>query len=390
MRLALDFTAAASHWPGVGRYGRELVRALVRRGDCPELVLFEYGRDEPLPLEALGLTGQVAAERVTRVRLGRSRRLVAARARAGILAGGHGLGRAVGSVDLVHQAFPSMPPAGGRVPHTAPLFELPAELPGSAALAADEALARELLPLTRVLTGSVAGAFEAARRLESFGLEPWRLRSVTTGSDHWLRDQDPLEVDALQAAGPPRILALGAVARRRRTVELLAAFERLCEGLPVGERPVLWLDGRPGDGADELRARLDASPVADRVTWNATPVEADLPGLVAGSTLLVHLSAGELSPVTPLEAMHFGTAVVASDLAAFDAALGEELLVEREVEEDPERLAEALCRGLERGLDTEARHVRAGLASFHSWDACAEDHLAVWHEAIVDPELEAE
>lgn len=389
MRIALDYTAGASHWPGVGRYGRELVRALVRREDCPELVLFEHGRDPALPAAALGLEGQVASDRVTRVRLGASRRLVALGARLGGLVGSHGLG-GVGPVDLVHHALPGMLPARGRQPHTAPLFELSVAPPGSAALAADERTARSLAGMTRVVCGSVAGAFQAARRLEPFGLDPWRLRAVTTGADHWLRDAEPLAVDVLQALGPPRVLALGAVARQRRTVELAAGFERLCDRLPAGERPELVLVGRSGDAADDLRAWLASSPVADRVTWIADPVEGDLPALVAGTTLLAHLSAGELSPITPLEALHFGAAVVASDLPAFEVELDAEQRLAPEVEQDPERLADELARGLERGLDAEARAVRRGLASFHSWDACAEDHLRVWHEAVVDPELELE
>ncbi|MDF1800542.1 MAG: glycosyltransferase [Planctomycetota bacterium] len=393
MRIAFDYTAAASHWPGVGRYGRELVRALVRREDCPELVLFEHGRAEPLPARALGLDTQLAASRVERVRLDGSRRAWAWRARFG-LKGPLERGAAMAGVDLVHRAFPAMPPVRGRS-QVLPLFELPTGLGVSGVVdlaereSADAALAAELRSMTRILTGSTSGRIEAAERLGAHGVEPWRLHAVTTGSDHWLRDAEPRDSSALAAAGPPRLLVLGALSPMRQPVDVLHGFEALCERLggPTDELPVLHFDGRSGEAAAELRALLAMSNVGDRVTLNPHPEEAALPELVAGSTVLVHLSAGELSPITPLEALQFGTAVVASNLPAFDEALGDEQLVDDP--SDADALGEAMLRALASGQDDEARRVRQSLASFYTWDACAADHIALWQAAIDDPDLEA-
>ena len=43
-RVGIDYLQAVSHAPGVGRYAREMVRALVRQANCPDLRLFEWGR----------------------------------------------------------------------------------------------------------------------------------------------------------------------------------------------------------------------------------------------------------------------------------------------------------------------------------------------------------
>ena len=54
--IALDYTAGPGHAPGVGRYVRELVRALVRlpEGDGLPLELLEVGR-APRPMEGAPL-----------------------------------------------------------------------------------------------------------------------------------------------------------------------------------------------------------------------------------------------------------------------------------------------------------------------------------------------
>ena len=43
MRVGMDYLAAVTHPPGVGRYVRELVRAVVRLDERPALALFELG-----------------------------------------------------------------------------------------------------------------------------------------------------------------------------------------------------------------------------------------------------------------------------------------------------------------------------------------------------------
>jgi len=56
VRVGIDYLPAVTHAPGAGRYARELVRALLRLEDRPEIALYEVGRAERTVEErALGL-----------------------------------------------------------------------------------------------------------------------------------------------------------------------------------------------------------------------------------------------------------------------------------------------------------------------------------------------
>ncbi|MFT5081963.1 MAG: glycosyltransferase involved in cell wall biosynthesis, partial [Planctomycetota bacterium] len=124
-----------------------------------------------------------------------------------------------------------------------------------------------------------------------------------------------------------------------------------------------------------------------QVTWIQIPVEADFPQLVSSASVLVHLSEGELSPITPLEAITFGTAVVASDLPAFREVLtsipGAELLPARPLQaasQDPEQLAQAIERAIESAFHSESRAARIQAASAHTWCTNAKETLAIWQQ----------
>ena len=66
MRIGIDYLPALVHPPGVGRYVRELVRALVQLEDRPDLGLFEVGAGERIvDPRSLGLTiGDPRTQRV--------------------------------------------------------------------------------------------------------------------------------------------------------------------------------------------------------------------------------------------------------------------------------------------------------------------------------------
>jgi glycosyltransferase involved in cell wall biosynthesis len=360
LRIAFDYTAAASHWPGVGRYGRELVRALVRLDACPELVLFECGRPGPLPTAALGLDTDMARERVRRIVLPGRERVRTWKAR--WLR--RGIERALGPVDLVHRAQLERPPVFG-LPCVLPLFELPA---GGPTVSFDA--------LKHLVVGSAAGRQVV---LNELGLDPARISAVRTGADHWLRDVAPAQERdaewAARAAAPHTLVVLGALRHARRTLDILAGFEAL---YATRQDVRLAFDGRAGDAAEAFQAALATSPARAAVTWNPAPNEQALPTLVSNASVLVHLSQGELSPVTPLEALHFGTAVVASDLPAFREALPASALVTPQTERDPQALAAAMARAIDIADDPEARRARRELAAPYTWAACAQDHIALW------------
>lgn len=368
LRVGVDYLPAAAHVPGVGRYLRELVRALAaaeRDHDGPggeariELLLLELGRaPRAVGEDALGIAGAAAVARRRRLRL--PRRLLGPLARATGLCADSLLGGA----DLVHGALvPPLPVARAR--RTLAL----AELARAASPAAHE-LRRALAGVDELFVFSDHGAREAVRRLD------WpaeRVRVTPPGCDHWRRQLSTLPA----RADPPLVLALGALAVRRRPLELLRAVEHLRAG--GIEARLVWA-GRAGDAARAFEAARAASPARAAVSCVRDPREESLPGLVARAAVLVHLCDEQLTPVTPLEAFSFGTPVVASRLPAFEEALAGEaaLVADEELAGGPQALADALARAIAGSAEEAGARRRLAVAAPFSWRACARATAAAW------------
>ena len=351
--VGVDYLPAVCHAPGVGRYARELVRAMVRLPACPELRLFEVGGGTRVMEGApLGLEGA----HVRRVRSRAPRRAVDWLHRLT----GVGADRLLGGVDLFHRVRSSHPPVS-RAAQVLPVVELPA--PGTAA---DRDLARAVARAA----GVIVLCEDYARRVaERYDVPPDRVYRVPVGSDHWRR-----ELDGDPAPPPrPRILVLGALRASRHPAAVLAAFDLLRTG---GLDVDLCFAGGPGDAAGPVEEHAAAG---GPLTWTE-PAEADMPSLVAGAGVLLHLSDEEGTAVTPLEAFSLGAAVVASRLPAFEEALGEHasyVETERALVE-PRHLAEALAHELARVDDAAGREDRRARARTFTWEANARKTLEVW------------
>lgn len=367
--LGFDYTAGPGHAPGVGRYVRELVRALVRLplGQGPPvrpLRLVEFGR-APRPMDGapLGLSGPEVARPWHRVRLGLPRRVLAAADRwAGLTGSIAGRG-----CEIFHRV-PSERNFRLRVPVSLAVAEFPRL--GSQA---DESLGLECLNARGVM---VFSADAAGRIVSRYGVDPVRVHQVPVGSEHWERDL-PQSVEPRPSTD---ILVLGAVRSSRLPLDVLAAFEALAA---VDGKVRLLIVGRPGDASEPFTSALDRSPVRARVRWIQAPSEGRMPSCVAGASALLHLTEDEASPVTPLEAVRMGLPVVASRIPAFEEALGRGA---RFVEPgDHDGTAQALQGAIEDARSSAARLALREIAEPFTWQASAKAHLAAWQTMISSP-----
>lgn len=359
MRVGLDYLPAVTHYPGVGRYARELVRAMVRIEGAPVLSLLEAGGEaRAIGEPSLGLTGGVNDVRRHRWRL--PRRALAAACRLS----GRGVDRWMGGLDLFHRIHTHWPPISAAL-QLQPVGELPPE--GGAE---DEATGRTLAGFDHLLAMSAHGAGELARR---YGIESRRIHAVPIGSDQWRRALP----EPPPRAGPPVVLVLGALQARRRHAAILAAFEDL---VASGFDARLVFAGARGDVARDVEQRLAASPQCARAEFRPDAVEAEMPLTVASASALVHLTEGEESAVTLLEAFSFGTPVVATRLGAFAEAVGDaaELVDNDAATSDPAELGRAIRRAVESSRDEAACAAREAIAERHTWDANARATLDVW------------
>lgn len=365
LTVGLDYLPAHSHWPGVGRWMRELVRALVAAGHGEELRLFDWGRaDRCVEADALGLVDPEGRE------LRPLTRRWPRRAFDGLeRVCPRGADGQVGGCDVFQSVHADWPPVRGAkrvvpVPELAP--------PGSPS---DAHWRESVRSAAALLTFSEATRLEV---IERTGRPAEQVLAVPVGADHWARTTaDPGVSDE-----PGPVLVLGALRGEREPEVALEAYERLPGDAPVGE--LLYVGGQ-GSGADGFLRRLSFSSARSRVRWLPDVHDHEIGRLLASAATLVHLSEGEASAVTPLEAQHVGVPVVVSDLPAFREGLGADsggpevqFLGAGGGRRRGQQLSELLERAVGAARDPEARERSRRRAAPFTWAANASATWAAW------------
>ena len=360
MKVGYDYFPAVTHAPGLGRYSRELVRALVAlEPEDTDLQLLDLGRGErSIDGEALGLRAD--AKWVHRRRKHFPRRFVNWMDR--FL--GFGADGWVGGCDLFHHTAPE--PL--LVEHAIEILPLP-DLPEEDSEAHVE-LKQRLERIEHVIVFSEHYRGEVMRRFEWPGD---RIHVTPVGCDHWVREFDELP----HPTQPPTIVVLGAMRESRFPHMIRKAFELLLVDRPDSK---LVFCGRPGDAAEQFMRDRRFSGARNSIEWIDQPKEADLPGLVGRASTMVHLSRDEGTPVTVLEGLRAGVPVVCSPLPALQEVLGETALYFEGKKRDAHKLTEALSQSIESAFDPKARAERIALATPFSWENCARQTLAVWRK----------
>jgi glycosyltransferase involved in cell wall biosynthesis len=209
------------------------------------------------------------------------------------------------------------------------------------------------------------------------GIAPELIRVIRNGVPVRMGQGDGIRREFGVREDETLILAVGNLLERKGHIYLLRALQRLVEqGLPVPWRLAI-AGGRSGDERPKLDAFIAEHGLSDRV--DILSHRNDVPDLLAAADLFVMPSLWEGLPLSVLEAMLMGVAVIASETSGIPEAIANEkhgLLVPPG---DVERLSEALGRLLR---DPE---LRAKLASGGRTRALAEftiDAMADAYEAL--------
>lgn len=284
-RLGVDYGVGRAHAPGIGRYVREVVRALAALDDGPELRLLDAGREpDAVDERALG----IASPRVRRLRLRVPRGALRAAAVVGLTPD-----RMLGGCDAFLQArLPALPKAS--CPEAIAFAELPPA-------------GTDLARFRRIVVFSA----DSRAKLIAAGSDASRVVQLDVGADHWARDLATMP----PRRDPPQVLVLGAPRPQRFPCEVLAA----CEAAAARRELTLVFAGSRAGADPAFVAALAKSPLRERVEWRL-PSERELPRLVAESTALAHLTADEGTAVTPLEALAVGVPPIVSRIPAFEEA----------------------------------------------------------------------
>ncbi len=292
IRVALDVTPELIGTTGVARYSRELRQALERRADCT-VRPFAIGRRSqevppgvrhvPVPLRVVQpiwrAFGVPRAEQIT------------------------------GSIDIVHSLDLVPPPT--RRPLVITVHDLlTSQLPGLHPKRSRRMQRLQLAALERsavILTVSQSTADALVGR----GVEKGRLHVTPNGLPHFPSPNDPPIVDG------PFVLVVGSLEPRKGHELLLRAAAK--EGL--ADLRVVFAGPEVGR-ADHIRAVAAELGIGRRLIVLGPVEEPVLARLYRDATALCLPSYGEGFGLPVLEAMSFGTPVVASDLPALQRSGG--------------------------------------------------------------------
>jgi glycosyltransferase involved in cell wall biosynthesis len=373
MRVGLDYRPALQNREGIGRYVRELVRAMIELNFDRDLGLFGYTL-APMRYsrEELGLAGSRAD--LVRLRVpskwlpGLLRRL------------GKGADDLVGGADVFHHTQPNLLPVR-RALEVATIFDciylLDAGYLERGSAERMTAAAREQVRRSKRIL--VPSEFVGAEVVMALGAHPRRVTVTELGCDHIARALPP---EGFGPSARPYILTVSRVDARKNHLRMLEAFELLvAEGLPHA-----WIVAGPrGYGAEIFERALAASPARARVEWRETVRDDELPKLYAQASAFVFASLNEGFGLPPLEAMVCGTPVVSSAVTSLPEILGDAAFLVEPT--DSERIFEALRRVLtEPEIATELVARGRERARRFTWKECARRTLLAYQNATRDEE----
>ena len=321
MRIAIDYTAALHQGAGIGRYTRELVRALARLDRENEYVLC-WARDagDPPPPEDVPVRSVLRRWPLT------ERTLIWLWHRLRIPLWAELL---TGSVDIFHSPDFTLPPLlrakGVLTIHDLSFLRVPE--------CADPGQRRYLsatVPRSACRADALLADSENTRRdmVELLGLPPHKITVVYPGVDPRFRpandDHESERVRGRYGLSGPFILALGTLEPRKNLARLLQAYAGLRAEAQAGELiPPLAFSGAVGWLVDEVFHLVDALGLHDDVLFLGYVPDEDLPVLLRMASCLVYPSLYEGFGLPVLEALACGTPVVTSRVSSLPEVAGD-------------------------------------------------------------------
>ncbi|MFT5051931.1 MAG: glycosyltransferase involved in cell wall biosynthesis [Chlamydiales bacterium] len=371
LTVGIDYRPALQNREGIGRYTRELVKALAALPAAPDLRL--YGSTLAPP--------RVPSAPPPGTCMRRWR--VPSRLQPWMLAATSGADGFLGGARIFHHTQYNRLPVK-RALEVATLHDciylLEPQFVGPDAAARMSAQARQLASHARRVL--VPSEYVRGRVAEAFQLPAERIHVTPLGCDH-LAPVEPGKVGNVgipARPGPPYVLTVSRIEPRKNHLRMLRAFEGVVgAGLPHRWKVV----GPAGHDADVFLDALDRSPARERVDWESEVSEAQLSTHLAAASAFLFTSLSEGFGLPPLEAMARGIPVVASDSTSVgEVCAGGALLVDPL---DVDATRDALCEllGDEAVRDAWAIRARERAASF-TWERCARATLAAYESAWCD------
>lgn len=384
MRIGIDYTAAVQQQAGIGRYTRELVRALAKLDDAAKLneanryVLFQANRGAQKPAGAWPDNFRVRSVPLTDHWLS----ILWQRLRLPIP-----VEVCAGPIDIFHSPDFVLPPVWRArtvlTIHDLSFLTTPETPDPSLREYLTQAVPRAVARADHILADSRSTKDDLVAHMD---VEPQRITVAYPGVDSRFRPLDEpasaevcARVRARYELSRPFILSVGTLQPRKNYPALIEAFARLCRGEEgwIDDPPLLVIAGGEGWLYEEIYATVERLGVGDRVRFLGFVPDEDLPALYNAAEVLAMPSLYEGFGLPVLEALACGTPVVTSDVSSLPEVAGDAALLVPP--DDVEGLSQALDRTLtDDELRATLRERGLSQAQRFTWQRTAETALDVY------------
>lgn len=388
MLVGIDVTSALRQGAGIGRFTREIVRALLAldaaRGPSHRYVLFAATGGLPRPVWEPRLAYMTQPAAAGRLALSTCRLPLSDdwlhrlwhRARLPIP-----IELFIGRVDLLHEPDFVLPPTRRGTPTLLTVHDLTFKRDPDSAFPRlrrylERVVPRSVQRATHVLADSAATQSDL---VELFGAPPGKISVIPGGVDSRfapVTDTERLAAvrDKYAIGQAPFILGIGTLQPRKNFKRLIQAFN---SGKAQGAKRRLVIAGGKGWLYDDILAEVKRLGLEGDVLFIGFVDDEDLPALYSAASVLAYPSLYEGFGLPVLEAMACGTPVVTSNVSSLPEVAGEAALMVPPT--DVAALSEALLRVLTDGA-LRAHMVERGLAQARrfTWENSARQLLAAY------------
>ena len=380
MHIGIDYTSAVTQSAGIGRYTRELIRALLALPSSNRYTLFYASANK---LQADLLRAPRATVRLRRLPFhDRWLMRVWHRLRLPIP-----VELVTGRVDLFHSPDFTLPPTLPGVPTLLTVHDLsfvrdPDSAWPSLRVFLNQTVSRSVKRATHVLADSQATKDDL---INIWHTPPEKVTVLYSGVNARFKPiQDRVVLDRARAkyriGFEPFVLAIGTLQPRKNYKRLIEAFARLAAESRFKTLRLIIAGGK-GWMLDDIFAHVKQLHLEDRVLLPGFIDDEDLPALYTAADLLVYVSLYEGFGLPALEAMACGTPVVGSNVSSVPEVIGGAGL---QVDpRDVNAIADALQQTLTQS-DLRQRMIAAGLerAKMFTWEKSAQQLLAIYDQLL--------
>jgi glycosyltransferase involved in cell wall biosynthesis len=379
LSIGFDATSAVRQGGGIGRYTRELLRALAAADAETDYRLFFASRSTPHPLPGLPSNFHVTRLPVDDIWLVR----VWQRARLPLP-----VNWLTGPIDIFHSPDFTLPPVSRGTRTLLTVHDLSFVRDPESATPVLRRYLNTVVPRSVARADHVLADSRATRNdlVELYKTPADKISVLYSGVHESFRPAtDPATLAAVRAryglGEAPFILAVGTLQPRKNYVRLIRAFAA------VGGRQSavnLVIAGGKGWMYDSIFSEVERLGLRERVLFPGFVADADLPALYSAARVLAYPSIYEGFGLPILEAMACGAPVVTSTASCMPEVAGEAALFA------PPADVDALADALERALADEA--LRADLiakgyarAQQFSWAESARQLLGLYRTMHTAP-----